>query len=209
MTHRLKIQVAPVNDLVTTDDAIQYFKIPDLVAPEERNLIDLCVAAAFEIAEMSTNLTIRTTTFRLYLDSFPCRTIELPRPPLKTTEGLVVHYLKADDTEADVDADVYQVDAVSVPARLGLKYQQYWPVDVRLGTMNAVYIEYVSGFVDKKAIPETLLWAILNLAQHFYDTRNPVVVAAGGLQAIEVPKTFEWAFRMFRIWDFHDYITGK
>lgn len=189
------------------DDGIQYLRIPTPVSGEERNLVALCLDAAFDVAERDTDRAIRPQTWKLYLDAFPCRSrIELPFPPLVSVASIT--YTKQDNTTATLSTSVYEVDNIAEPGRLALREGQAWPSDVKVG-LNVVVIEFSAGYASIEEIPKPFKIGILGLASHFYDSRSPVVVGAGGLQAVDVPKSFEWIFEKWRIKDYHNYLTGR
>jgi uncharacterized phiE125 gp8 family phage protein len=197
----------PIDPILTTEEAIQYLRIPEPVSSAERNLVDLCLSAAFDVAENYTRRAIRATTFQLYLNAFPGVQFEIPHPPVRSITK--IRYTNLDGTGADLDTSIYNADLNREPAIIRLSDFQSWPSDAST-KQGSIYVEYVAGYVkETNPVPAPLLLAILQIASHFYDARSPVVIGAGGLQAVEMPKGFEWALDPYRILDFHDYLEGR
>lgn len=208
MPLNLQIAEAPKDGVCTLEEAIQFFRIPDLVTPDERNLIDLCVQAATGAAERYTRRALRPQTWRLYLPCFPrCRSFELPFPPLKSVEK--IQYVKEDGTTtADIDESVYDVNAFREPGQVALRSFQSWPVDLNPNfSVSNIFVEFVCGYDATNKIPAELKLATMQLAKHFYDSRDPVVVGPGGIQAVIVPINFQWMFDFWRVLDFHEYVV--
>ena len=166
---------------------------------------------AVEACQKFTSRTLLTTTFTLFLDSWPsdknlepwwegtrvapmsilnagARWLELPRPPLQSV-GFVKSY---DDSDAATTfaASSYFVDTASAPGRIVLRSGSSAPVITRVA--NGLEVQFDAGYGDNPAdVPERLRQGIMMLVTYLYENRGecPVEEAVGnsGASAMWTP----------------------
>lgn len=154
---------------------------------------DMLIEEAREYIEIHAGLAFITQTWRMTLDHWPGRReewwdgvqegsiamlyapdygcqIELPRAPLQSVDSLNVY--GSDDVAVAVTvADVFVVDAYSMPGRLSLRSGATWPIALRAS--NAIEINYIAGYGDAAAdVPATMKRAIRMLAAKMYSERG-------------------------------------
>lgn len=141
---------------------------------EDDDFVASLVTAATRLCERLLGQQCVTATRRLWLDRFPCShggLIELPRGPLQSVAS--VKYLDAADELQTLDAEAYDVDAISLPPRLRPAPGYSWPST--RARLNAVQIEYDCGHGDPADVPETIKAAVKLLVAHWYKNREAVI----------------------------------
>lgn len=130
------------------------------------------LAAARQHAETFTARAFVSQTWETALDAFPeGRSIRLARGQLRSVEA--VTYWDAAGVEQTLPTNSYVVDDVSEPGRVVLADSASWPATAR--RPNAVRVRYVVGYGAAAAVPEPICQAILLLASHFYEHREPEI----------------------------------
>ena len=143
-------------------------------APSTNSTADVEVSrlikAARVAAENITRRALVTQTWDLYMDSFPCWEIHLPKPTLQSVTAIT--YFDTDGVEQTLAADQYRVDATTEPARITPAYGLSWP-DTRCQT-NAIKVRFVAGYGVASVVPDGIKqWMLLRI-KHLYDNRGPV-----------------------------------
>ncbi len=96
--------------------------------------------------------------------------VEIPRWPLQTISGVNTYDEDGNATAVTV-ADVFDVDASSIPGRMSLQRGATWPVAMRAN--NAIEVTYVSGYGDAVSdVPYPLIRAVKQLASALYTNRG-------------------------------------
>ncbi len=128
-----------------------------------------------------------SATFEDYSEDSTGRTILLERTPLASVTH--VKYYDASDVLQTLSASAYYVLTVSTPGRICLKDGEKWPTTSN--RPDAVEITFTAGASSASAVPPTLRHAILLLASHLYEQRQPVnignissLIPGPGLQAM-------------------------
>jgi uncharacterized phiE125 gp8 family phage protein len=183
----LKLKTPPATEPVTLAEAKAYLDI-EVTDTVDDALLTGIISALREKCEAFTGRALITQTWTLRFDFFPTRqkkgaplegfhqvpvdhfdepveVIKISKVPL-----LSVTHLKTFDSanvETVFDASNYFVDVHSEPGRIGLNQGSTWPVGLR--RMNAVEIEFISGYGDASAVPQSikqgmLLWIKLLMA---------------------------------------------
>jgi uncharacterized phiE125 gp8 family phage protein len=134
----------------------------------EDSLLESLIEAARIYAENVTGLSLVDSTWAYSLDWFPSGDIELPYSPTAA-----ITHIKYDDTDGANQTwgnTLYQLDSVSVPARVGPVEGESYP-ETQTDTLGAVVVTYTTTWT----VPETIKLAIKLLATHWYTIRMPVV----------------------------------
>ena len=165
----LKLKTAPTTEPITLAQAKLHCRVDH---NDEDTLFDALIVAARQHCEGVQNRAYITQTWELWLDNFPNKDyIEIPLPPLQSVTS-VTYY----DTNDDDDTfDDYDVDTNSFVGRIVLKYNKSWPYII-LRPSNAVVIEFVAGYGNAAAVPQTVKQAMLLLISHWYANRETVLV---------------------------------
>jgi uncharacterized phiE125 gp8 family phage protein len=150
-------------------------------SPYEDSLIASLILAARLHVERSLGLALITQSWSLYLDCWPENgRVPIPLAPVSSVSAVRV-YDNADQA-ATIAPSLYFADAASRPARLCRRIGCVWPIPGR--NVNGVEIAFEAGFgATGSAVPQPLKQAILLLAAHWYEVREPVLVDAGKVEA--------------------------
>jgi uncharacterized phiE125 gp8 family phage protein len=134
-----------------------------------------------------------TQTRRAWFDVVPCDGLLLDYGPVQTLSSVKSYNL--DDIESTVATTVYRLDAVSEPARVVLRYNQIWPVNLR--PQSAVAAQYIAGYgLAGDSVPTAILQGMLLLIGHWYMHREAVVT---GITATTLPLAVESLLRPYRL----------
>lgn len=163
----VNIKTEPATEPVTLDKAKLHLKVD---CDADDTYITTLIKVARKYAEQFQGRSYITQTLELRLDKFPCRLIELPRPPSISVTS-IKYVDSAGDTQT-LDASKYTTDFNSYVARIVPAFNQIWPTTRQV--IDAVTIEYVAGYGDADAVPETIKQAILLLIGVWYENRVPI-----------------------------------
>ena len=129
------------------------------------------IASARLHVEALTRRLLIEQTWRVYLDSWPRkRIVTIPVAPLIAVETVTVY--GGDGEPATVDADDYEVDAVSVPGRLILAAGTPGAAG---RSANGIEIDVTCGYgASSIDVPAPLRQAVMMLVAHWYEHRGAV-----------------------------------
>lgn len=164
----------PAEEPVTLAEARAHLRLD---AAEEDALLEALIAAARTSLEAETRRAFVTQHWRLTLDDWPSRPIELPLAPV--TEVTAVKVALLSGAMLAIDPAFYEVDAKGEPPRIAAKRGQAWPMPAT--RLAGIEVEFSAGYGD--AVPQPLKQAILLLAAHWFENRAPVGEGA------ELPRT--------------------
>lgn len=164
---RDKLITAPVVEPVSVAEQKIHSRI-DGSASGDTAYITSLIKTARNKAESLTNQVFITQTWRMYLSDFS-NEVTLPRNPVQSVVS--IKYIDAAGVEQTLDPSTYELDEVSVPARIVPAYGQSFPAVKPV--LNAVTIEYVAGYGDKGTdVPDDIRHAIKLLTAHYYEHRE-------------------------------------
>jgi uncharacterized phiE125 gp8 family phage protein len=136
-----------------------------------------------------------TQTWKVYLDYWPAF-IKVPFGNLQSVTH--VKYTDTDRTQTTLSTDYYDVDTVSVPGQITLKYGQSWP-SVALYPLNPIEIQFVTGFgAATTNVPEDIRHAIMWLCGHM-DAHRELYLT--GTIIAKIPHTFDALAWRHRVWE--------
>jgi len=166
---RFKLMTAAASEPVTTAEAkaqAAVFHSADDAA------IAQFVKAARECLEGETSRQYVTATWEQYFDYFP-DVIEITKLPVATIAS-VKYVDTAGTTQTLTVTTDYQVDYASPnrPCRIMPAYGQVWPATRE--QPNAVTVNFTCGYGTGDSVPAAAKQAILMLAAHWYEHREPV-----------------------------------
>ncbi len=189
-----KLITAPTLEPLTLTETKDHLHID--VATHDA-LISELIPAARRHAEIYCERALLTQTWDVFLDGFPLPltrgVIEIPLGELQSITD--INYIDGAGVNQLLATSVYQVDAVSEPARVAPKSGQVWPAT--LLEMNVVTIRFVAGYGNSPGdVPAGIREAMLMLIAHFYEHRESVIV---GTIVSEMKQSTNWALDSYRI----------
>ncbi|WP_439816221.1 head-tail connector protein [Zavarzinia sp. CC-PAN008] len=141
-----------------------------LETDDEDALVLHLVAAARSACEAATGRALLDQAWCLWLDAWPDRAINLPRPPLRSLTG--VSLFDGEGAEVALSADDWTLDTAGEPARIRLD-PAVRPASAR--RLNAIAIRYRAGYgTTADQVPAPLVQGIALLAAHWYERREAV-----------------------------------
>lgn len=164
----IKTTTKPTTEPVTLAEAKLNMRV-DTTADD--TLITSLIVAARQWCEQFANRAYMTQTITAKMDRFPLF-IKMPRSPLLTVES--INYIDTAGDSQLLSTDVYDVDTISEPGEITLKFGQSWPTTQRIH--HAVTIVYTAGYNATAEtvtdVPQTVKQAIFLLVAHWYDNRS-------------------------------------
>lgn len=195
------LQSAPVNPVVTLDEAKNFLRVD---GNSDDSLITAIVAAATSRLESYCDRKFITQTWDIFFDHFPFenkgpwwdgvqdgaigemisprRHIDLPFGPMSS----VTHFKTYDDADTAYlfASSEYSIDTKGPFGRIALRSSAVWPATV-LRPINGIEIRAVFGYgVNSTSVPAPIKQAILNLAAVMHEHRGdelPVIPASVSL----------------------------
>ncbi|MBX3508920.1 MAG: head-tail connector protein [Parvibaculum sp.] len=163
----LSLIAPPAEEPVTLAEARAHLRLD---AAEEDALLQALVTAARTALEAETRRAFITQQWRLTLDDWPSRPIELPLAPVAEVTAVKVALLSG--AMLAIDPAFYEVDAKGEPPRLAAKRGQAWPMPAT--RLAGIEVEFTAGYGDAAAVPQPLKQALLLLVAHWFENRAPV-----------------------------------
>jgi uncharacterized phiE125 gp8 family phage protein len=184
---RIELVTAPTAALVTLDRFKQHARI---TTDADDDLAEVYVAAATAYVEDYLARSLRAQTWRVWLDCWPGSLVRLPRGPVAAISSVTTY--DADNVSAVCSTAVYRLENAMEPAMLVLVDGQSWPEDLR--ERGGIAIEYTTGTA---AVPAPISQAVLFLAAHLYEQREPMATGATIVPRF-LPFTFEALLSPYR-----------
>ena len=166
----LILTAAPALEPVSVSEAKDYLRIDSAV--EDPVVASLILAARLHI-EGALDIAMVTQSWSLFVDCWPeDGRVSIPVGPLKSVDSVKVY--DADDTAQTVSPETYVVDLSSLRPRLVRQAGAVWPTPGR--PANGIEIALTAGYGDTTdKVPQPIRQAVLMLAAHWYEQREPVV----------------------------------
>jgi uncharacterized phiE125 gp8 family phage protein len=181
----LSLKTGPTAEPVSLDDVRRQARIESSVDDIDP-LLAVYLASAREFAEARTGRALMTQTWYLKLDDFPLwdAPIWIPRPPLQSVTA--VTYVDGFGTTQTWPSSQY---IVSAPAGPNAQFGRIAPganfsYPATEDRIEAVTVEFVCGWTAEDLVPGKIKAAILQLAAHQYEHREPIVI---GTISSEIP----------------------
>lgn len=166
---RLELITAPTTDPVTLAEVKTRLRLDD--SSDDAGVARL-IAAATRHAELVCRRAFVTQSWALTLDAFPCGSISLPLPPLKTVDE--ISYVDANGATQVLATTEYLVDNAGMIGLVHRAYQKQWPT-TRAQPM-AVRVEFTAGYGVAADVPSDLVSALMLMVAHWDQNREPVVI---------------------------------
>lgn len=170
---RTPVVVAAPTDEPLTRAFVKVFTRYDDDCDDE--IVDFQITAARQHYERRTRRQLMRATFDYFIDDFPIgqRPIEIPKPPLVSITE--IFYVDEDEVTQQLATSVFDVNIAREPGRVFLKVDEDWP-DLGETKENAVRIRFVAGAALSTDVPSDDRQAVLLLAAHWIENREPVVI---------------------------------
>lgn len=163
----LMLIAGPAEEPVTLAEARAHLR---LEATEEDALLTALLTAARVMLEAETRRAFVTQDWRLILDDWPATWIALPLAPVAAVTSVKVAAMSG--AMLALDPAFYEVDAKGEPPRVAAKRGQAWPMPAtRLG---GIEVDFTAGYGAAASVPAPLKQAVLLLAAHWFENREPV-----------------------------------
>ena len=146
--------------------------------------------------ETALSLALITQSWQLRLDRWPSgREVALPLSPLRSVDA--IRLKDASGNSRDVPSDRYLLDLTSRPARI--IWNNLTPPEP-IAAANGIEIDLTAGFgADGESVPAPLKHAILMLAAHWYEHRNPNDIGTDGVRIPDAVSSLINPFRTIRL----------
>jgi uncharacterized phiE125 gp8 family phage protein len=173
---RGELVTAATGDVFTVEEAKDRLRRRTDTAIEDPQ-IEALLKAAVAYLEEDVRISLLTQTRRVWYDAVPCDGMFLlDRGPVASVSSVKLY--DTADAATTLASSVYQLDAVSIPARLVERSGQSWNTSTSLRSVNAVAIEYVAGYgATGSFVPSPLKQAALLLVGSLFEHREQVIVA--------------------------------
>lgn len=179
----------PAVEPVTLEEAKAHLRLTE--NDDDDYVSTLIVAARLQV-ETAIRRVLIDQTWRVFLDDWPRDgLVELPVGPVRSIAEIVVY--DADGEPVPLAATAWQLDAVSIPARLKLL-----GVGPRPGRpLNGIEIDLVAGWGSSGlAVPQPLRLAVMTLVARWFENREG---AGFGIVPSVVADAFEALVAPFRL----------
>lgn len=183
----------PAAEPVTVADIKAHLRIDD--SDEDILLASLLLTSRMHI-ETALSLALITQSWTLRLDRWPRgRSLELPLAPLRAVDEVRVKDASA--AANIVSAESYLVDLAARPARL--VWNNVVPPAPQVPA-GGIEIDLSAGFgADGESVPAPLKHAILMLAAHWYEHRDPSEIGTNGARIPDAVSSLINPFRTIRL----------
>jgi len=150
------------------------------------------IRSATSSAQEYTNRFFIATTIQQFGDKWEDISNLFKSPVASVT---VIKYVDPSGSLQTLSTDVYFVDDVNKPARIGLKPNQSFPEII--DRLNAIYVEYVVGIAaGPDEVDEGIRQALLLTIGNWYQNRQAVVT---GTIATELPMNAKFLLDQYKI----------
>jgi uncharacterized phiE125 gp8 family phage protein len=196
---RGELVTAATGDVITVDEAKDRLRRSQDTSIEDAQIEGL-IQAAVTYLEEDCRLSLLTQTRRAWYNAIPCdRVFLLDRGPVQTISSVKLY--DTADASTTLSSTVYQLDAVSVPARLVERSGQTWSSTTALRLVNSVAIEYVAGYgASGTSVPGPLKQAALLLVGSLWEHREQVIVAQFAGMFLDLPFGYRELTAPYRQW---------
>jgi uncharacterized phiE125 gp8 family phage protein len=163
----LTLIAGPAAEPVSLAEARAHLKLD---ATDEDALLGALVTAARTLLEAETRRAFMTQSWRLTLDEWPAGALALPLAPVAGVTAVKVAALSG--AMIEMDPGFYEVDAKGEPPRIAAKRGQAWPMPAT--RLAGISVDFEAGYGTAADVPMPLRQAVLLLASHWFENREPV-----------------------------------
>lgn len=158
---------APTSEPITLDEAKLHLRVDSNV---EDALINALIKAARSQVENDTWRSLITQTWKLNMDSSEVKTFTgVTKSPIQSITH--IKYFDINVVQQTLSTGSYQADILNEPTRIKINQMPQMA-----DQMNAMEIQFVSGYGVAASVPQELKEAMLLLIAHWYEHREAVTV---------------------------------
>jgi len=184
-----KVVTAATENPITLTEAKTHLKV-DTTADD--TFITNLIKSATSSAQEYTNRFFIQTTIQQVGDKWEDISNLFKSPVLSVTN---IKYVDPDGTLQTLNTDIYFLDDVNKPARIGLKPNQSYPQIIN--RLNAVQVNYIVGLAaGPDEVDEGIRQALLLTIGNWYQNRQAVVT---GTIATELPMNAKFLLDQYKI----------
>ena len=184
-----KVVTAATENPITLTEAKTHLKV-DTTADD--TFITNLIKSATSSAQEYTNRFFIQTTIQQVGDKWEDISNLFKSPVLSVTN---IKYVDPDGTLQTLNTDIYFLDDVNKPARIGLKPNQSYPQII--DRLNAVQVNYIVGLAaGPDEVDEGIRQALLLTIGNWYQNRQAVVT---GTIATELPMNAKFLLDQYKI----------
>ena len=164
------IITGPASEPITLAEAKVHLKVTNSL---EDNLINALITAARTWVENYSWRPLITQTLQANYDlkDLVSKEFLINKAPIQSISS--VKYIDTNGTEQTISNTTYQTDLISPIARVKLD-----SLPTCKDVMNCFKIQFVAGYANAAAVPQTYKSAILLLVAHLYDNKSQVQAQA-------------------------------
>lgn len=162
----LLLVTGPLDEPVTLDEARAHLRLD---VSDEDGLLTALLTAARAVLEAETRRAFITQGWRLVLDAWPGATVALPLAPVSAVTAVT---LNDADGPRIVATSLYETALDGDSPRL--TPLAGWPQPTR--RVGGIAIDFTAGYGGADTVPAPLKQAILLLAAHWFENREPVTL---------------------------------
>lgn len=166
----------------------------------EDDYLESLISAARSKVEDHTNLKLMPQTWKVYYDNWSTdEFMKIPIGPLTSMPSTAITYKQSTGNSTTWDSTNWNYSTVERTPRVYLEYGKSWP-SATLSPVDPISFEVKVGYGGSTAVPKRIKQAMYMLISHWYENREPYIVA----QSIErVPETVDALLSDYRIWEFY------
>lgn len=181
---------------VTVDDVLDHLALDD-DSPQTAKQITRLIKAAVRFFEEYTGRALLRQRWQLRLDGFPSQggAIGLERPPVLSVDR--IEFIDTEMVKQTLDPECYELDPQSEIDWLVPAYGFVWPET--LDKVNAVSVEFTTGFAAAGVVDENIQIALLLCIGHWFENREAVIT---GTTATSLPLGVEDLLAPYRVMRF-------
>ena len=172
----LMLLSGPMSEPVTLDEARAHLRLD---ATDEDNLLSAFLVAARVALEARTRRAFIMRSWRLILDAWPSGPLYLPIAPVSAVTSVTINGVRGPRI---IKTTEYETALAGDRPRLALL--NAWPAPTR--RIGGIHIDVTAGYGAAGDVPAPLRQAILMIAAHWFEHREPVSI---GEHADELPLT--------------------
>tara|TARA_R110000868_G_scaffold12110_7_gene58722 strand:- start:14749 stop:15324 length:576 start_codon:yes stop_codon:yes gene_type:complete len=182
----LMLMSGPASEPVTLEEARAHLRLD---TEDEDTLLGVFLTAARVALEAQTRRAFVTQSWRLILDAWPTEVVTLPMAPVSAVTAVTMNdagaprVVAASLYDTALDGDTPRIVTTGV-----------WPTPSR--RVGGIHIDFTAGYGAAVDVPAPLRQAILLLAAHWFENREPVSI---GDKAGELPLSVSALIAPYRL----------
>ena len=150
---------------VTVEEIKEFARID---GNDEDSILESFLIGAISDVEAYLRRSLVTRSYRMVLDEWNFREIEIPMPPLQSVTKVVT--IDEEDVETEYSSDQYYTISSSIPGRLQIKMGYSLPSNTEREKAGHA-IDFTAGYGGAEDIPKQIKIGIMQLVTMIYENR--------------------------------------